>query len=246
MPAFALPAFWAAIAAGSTAGAGIYAANKQSGAVKDSARMQVDAANHAADAQAKSTAEALAFEKEQAARDYGMQESNRHANYDQWAAGQHRLGTIGEMVGLGPREIPGYVPLPGSPTTGAPPPDLSTAKATFDKLFPGETLTPQMLAAHRAELEAAGFKLNPNAAGLITDLSYGGLNIDPIQGAGSGLNRKQWLVNPGGGGPQSARTPYRMGPVASYLDPSIAAPITNLALTPALTAPRPGRVGAYL
>jgi hypothetical protein len=65
-----------------------------------------------------------------------------------------------------------------------------------------------MLAAHRGELEALGFTLNPNARGQITDLGLpGGYSLDPIYGAGAGVNRKQWLINP----PAGAGTRRRAG-----------------------------------
>jgi hypothetical protein len=89
----------------------------------------------------------------------------------------------------------------GSATGGGP---LTNAQAEqfFNQLFPGETVSPEDLEAHRAELEAAGFQLNPNAAGRITDLRLpSGDYVDPIYGAGAGLNRKQWNIEgPGTGG----------------------------------------------
>jgi hypothetical protein len=95
-----------------------------------------------------------------------------------------------------------------------------------------------MLASHRAELEAMGFKLNPNARGQITDLSFGnsGFSLDPIYGAGAGINRKQWLINgPGGGGGGGAAPAAR----PSYQSPSV--PFLNsVAPAPAL-----GYLGSY-
>jgi hypothetical protein len=79
---------------------------------------------------------------------------------------------------------------------------LSDAQAEqfFNQLFPGGTVSPEDLEAHRRQLEAAGFTLNPNAGGRITDLTLpSGNTVDPIYGAGSGLNRKQWIVHPGAG-----------------------------------------------
>src|SRR5262245_16484817 len=98
---------------------------------------------------------------------------------------------------------PDYVPYPGG---GAPPAGggrMSNAQAQqfFDQLFPGERVTPEQLEAARPQLEAAGFTLNPNASGRITDLTLpSGDTVDPIYGAGSGENRKQWLVHAAGGG----------------------------------------------
>src|SRR5262245_34190471 len=94
----------------------------------------------------------------------------------------------------------GYPTTPPGPTGSG---RLSNAQAEqfFNQLFPGGTVSPEDLAAHRGELEAAGFRLNPNASGRITDLTLpSGDTVDPIYGAGSGVNRKQWIVSPSGGG----------------------------------------------
>lgn len=63
----------------------------------------------AARAQAKAQREALAFQKRLAQNDFANTEVTRHANYDQWAARERRIGSIGEMLGWGAREIPAYV-----------------------------------------------------------------------------------------------------------------------------------------
>ncbi len=81
------------------------------------------------------------------------------------------------------------------------PADYASAQQAFNQLFPGETLTPQMLQEHEAELKALGFTLRPNAAGVVGKIQWGNEPIvDVIQGAGSGLNRKQWLVPDGAAG----------------------------------------------
>jgi hypothetical protein len=92
---------------------------------------------------------------------------------------------------------------PGSPAGPAGPPrDYASAQAAFHQLFPGETLTPQMLKEKEAELQALGFTLRPNAQGVVGKIQWGNEPIvDVIQGAGSGLNRKQWLAGaPAGSG----------------------------------------------
>jgi len=111
----------AASGAATTAGT-VYGAKKQSRAATDSAKLQTDAANHAADLQAKAAAEALAFQRQQAEADFQNSEASRRGNYDQWAAAQRRLQTLNDLLGLGPREIPDYVPGkdPNLDTTGAP------------------------------------------------------------------------------------------------------------------------------
>lgn len=223
----------------------LFGAWMQGNAADKAAAAEAAAVKYAAELQDAAGKRAEQFSREQAENAFLNNEAARRGNYDLNAARERRLGFIGDEVGLGPREIPGYVPgvdphYTGGGTIGATanavPPDLSTAKATFDKLFPGDTLTPQMLAAHRPELEAAGFTLNPNAAGLITDLSYGGLNIDPIEGAGSGLNKKQWLVATPGASPA-----LRAAPVARTLYTAPTVPF--LSATP--TAPALSFMGAY-
>lgn len=59
--------------------------------------------------QAKATREALDFQKQQAQNSYLNNEVARRANYDQWAARSRRIGSIGEALGYGAREIPAYV-----------------------------------------------------------------------------------------------------------------------------------------
>lgn len=117
MPLFAaavLPFTLTAAAAGATAGAGIYSANKQAGAAQDAAKLQTDAANKSADLQAKANADALAFQKEQAAQDLARTNSTNQANYGQWAAKEGRLSDFGQMLGLSPRNIPAFQPIPST------------------------------------------------------------------------------------------------------------------------------------
>lgn len=90
-------------------------------------------------------------------------------------------------------------PKTTDPSTTAP--TNASAKAFFDQLFPGQTLTPQMLLDHEAELNANGIKLIKNAAGQPGKISLpDGSAFDVIQGAGSGQNIKQWnqIAGPGG------------------------------------------------
>lgn len=123
---------------------------------------------------------------------------------------------------------------PGAPVPGQTgrPMSNAAAQAFFDQLFPGETVSPEDIEAHRGDLEAAGFQLNPNAAGRITDLRLpSGDYVDPIYGAGAGINRKQWNIeSPGasGGGPIGAgleTSPgyqFRLGEGAKALERSAA------------------------
>lgn len=237
----------AIIAASALAGSAAISAKASS----SSAKTQSNAANHAADIQSQSNSEALRFQQQEAANARADAERTQHANYDMWAAKERRMGSLGALIGQGNREIPAYQPMnpAGAPAApGAPQPsgDLSSAQASFDKLFPDATLTPQMVKAKEAELKALGFTLRPNAAGVVGKVQYGGGPIiDIIQGAGSGVNKKQWLLPTVGGAPSPApqASPYGAGSIGALAQPQ-AAPSY---LTPALQAPslyRPGSLGS--
>lgn len=90
-----------AIAAGTSAGASIYAANKST-----------DAANTAATDQLQATNEGTALQAQNLDYQAAQNEINRQANYQQYAAREAKLGTIGQMLGFGPGygATPAYVP----------------------------------------------------------------------------------------------------------------------------------------
>ncbi len=91
----------------------------------------------------------------------------------------------------------GSQPIGGGQTSGDP-------QAFFNQLFPGDTLSPDMLAAQEAALNAHGIKLVRNAAGVPGKIQLpDGSIVDVIQGAGAGVNKKQWL-GPGSGGGSAA------------------------------------------
>ncbi len=120
--AAATTAAWGAIAAGTAAAGSLAAASKQAGAAKTAAQIQSDAATKAAQIQSNSAAQALAFQQDQAKRDQATFEATQHANYNQWAAREGRMSSLGGLVGLGPRQIPAYVPttLPPAGMTSTP------------------------------------------------------------------------------------------------------------------------------
>lgn len=103
----------------------LFGAHKQASSADHAADIQAQAARYAADVQAKAQAEALAFLRSQSENAYQNSETTRHGNYDQWAARERRLGTIGEALGYGTREVPGYVagvdPKFTDPSSAAPP-----------------------------------------------------------------------------------------------------------------------------
>lgn len=100
----------AIITAAGTTGATIASSKIQSGAAKRAGDTQARSSEQAAKLQAQAAAQALAFQREQARLDQARFEATQRANYDQWAAREKRLGTLGEMLGVGRREIPAYVP----------------------------------------------------------------------------------------------------------------------------------------
>lgn len=218
------------------------------------AKIMADASDRAGAITTKGTADTIAFEKEKAAQDLQMANATSHANYDQWAAREGRMSSLGEMIGLPKRNVPAFQPIPGAtssvattgaaatPTTAAattatPGTGASASQAYFDSLFPGATLSPEMLSSQEGKLNAQGIKLLRNAAGrpgkiLLPD----GTAVDVIEGAGSGLNRKQWLVQGASSAPttRTASTPY-------VTDPSSVMALGSASdLSPALSAPPPG------
>lgn len=87
----------------------LFGAYKQGEAADKSAAIMAASAKYSADLQAKAAADSLAFQYGTAENAYQNNEVSRRGNYDMWRARERRLGTIGEEVGLGPREIPEYV-----------------------------------------------------------------------------------------------------------------------------------------
>jgi hypothetical protein len=106
-----------AVGASATAGAGIYAANRQAGSAHEAVTAQTDASNKAAQLQSQSAADQLAYTKQQAEQARLDADVTQHANYDQWRAGQvyqnatsaARTGAInalGSQYGVAARDSP--------------------------------------------------------------------------------------------------------------------------------------------
>jgi len=249
-----------ALSAGATATGSIVAAQKGSSAATKSARLQTEAANRAAEIQSQSAREALDFQKAEAARNQAVAEQTRHANYDQWAAEQRRRGTLGQLLGLGPPEIPGYVPIEGAPgTLGAALPQTGANRATaasgaptmpaggdyqtwFNGLIAGKPFNQQTLLDLEPTLNQAGVQLTPpNAVGDRTKIR---LPTGQWVRVGFGEGKPVWVVQPGTNGASpmgQAGTPGTLG---------AALPYQARVLTPPLQAPqvpyRPGTLGYSL
>lgn len=132
MPAVIAAPWLGTAIAGVAAGTGaIVGAKMQSGAIRHGADMQTAAANTAAAAQLEASQKAETFARQQAEGAYQNDERVAHANYDQWAAREKRLGSIGASLGYGTRDIPAYVggvdPRYTDPSVTAPPPGAAPA-----------------------------------------------------------------------------------------------------------------------
>ena len=111
MPALIAAPWLGTAIAGIAGGTGaIVGAKMQSGAARKVADTQTTAANYAADKQEAANQRAEAFQRQAAQNAYLNDEAARRGNYEQWAATEGRRGSIGVMLGLGPRNIPAYVP----------------------------------------------------------------------------------------------------------------------------------------
>jgi len=97
-------------AAAITAGSQLFNASMQSKSADNATRANVAAADRAARAQREAADKAEAFARQQAQNAYANDEAARRGNYEQWAATEGRRGTIGELLGLGKRNIPAYAP----------------------------------------------------------------------------------------------------------------------------------------
>jgi len=127
-----------AIATGvGTAAASMYGASKAAGASERATTLQTSAAQQAALIKAKSDAEALAWEKQQAAIQQQNFNATQRANYDQWAARENRMSSLGGLVGLPARNIPAYMQSTAVVPTGTGQTGTSGAPAALPDGAPG-------------------------------------------------------------------------------------------------------------
>lgn len=234
--------------------AALRAAQIQADSARETARLQTEAATKAAQLQKESSDAALGFTKQQAL--YGAQsaETDRSANYQQWAAKERRLGSIGEMVGLGQRDIPSYVPSPtpnfdtpgsgGAAAGGGPSQAAQYLKGLLDT---GKD--PQAAIADTN----AKFGLSPdkqNSAMYYDPSQHGGVATIGLPDSYLALKDGKWemTVRNGSAAPAAAAkttTPYRS--VGDYLISPSAPTSAAVQLAPALARPAPYRsVGSYL
>lgn len=122
------------IGAGTQLFGNLFAAHEQAAGADQAAQIAAASAKYQADLIAKANADSLAFQGKSAENAYQNNEAARQGNYGIFAARERRLGTIGDEVGLGAREIPAYVPgvdpgfgTIGDAATGTPPAPSSGA-----------------------------------------------------------------------------------------------------------------------
>jgi hypothetical protein len=151
---------------------------QQLGANQDALGQQLASTKYASDAQSQASANQLAFLRQQATYDAASAEANRAGNYDQWAAKQRQLGTVGQALGLPARDIPAYVPLPAygggttapAPGTGpagtvapgvvGPGPGPSATSGGLPQIDPSKPIGPQAA----AYIQSRGGTPNPSSA----------------------------------------------------------------------------------
>ena len=143
-------------------GAAITSGILQSKATGNAADLQTQAANHAADVQAQSAANTLAFQQQQAQQAFNNAQAAQQGNYNQWAAKEGRLSTLGQMVGSKPFAIPAYVPLQQAPPIAAP---TGTQNASTT---PSDTQNPNVTTMGAAVTSTPGPASTAAPAGMVT------------------------------------------------------------------------------
>lgn len=219
------------------------------GAALGGSVIQARAAGKAAKLESQGADKTLLFQREQAARDQANFDATQKANYDQWAAREGRIGSLGELLGMAPRQIPGYVP-----TTAGGPPSVGQAtgapqginfQGEFLKQIQGKPFNQQTLLALEPWLQSVGSKLTPpNAVGDRTKI------FDPTTKqwvrVGFGEGHPVWIPQGSASGPAANGAP---GSIASLFGTPNAAPMTTprVPITPALTMPYgPRPIASYL
>lgn len=229
--------------AGGSAAAGIVGAKLQSGASRDAANAQVNAANHAADLQSKSAADPLAFQKSQAAQDQQNFTNTQLANYGQYADRQNRIGQLGPLLGMSAREAP---PPPAYLTggtaqapTGGGDPKIAAFVADWQKTHPvSEGIGPIADALKKAGLSSGRFDYgNGNLSN--NEVTVGGKPYKVL--GGEGTPGAYWYVP--GTNDSAGRASGTMQPNASYMPMNAMFAPSSGPLTPALTLPRANPFG---
>lgn len=241
---------------GALIGAGIglfgslFGAHEQSSAATKAAQISSDAQLKAAAMQQQSAEEALTYEKQQAALTATNAEIAQHGNYDQYAARENRLGTLGQMMGLGPRDIPAYRPMAT---------DLPAGSVGAIAGAPGSPAPTTGASGSAPAGDITGFLTNvykslgvaPTGPGTgPTDIAYMASKVQETGGL-TPQNQSYWPQRiadelakaKGGAAPTTAPAPYAPGSIGAMVQPQ------KQPLTPALTANpyvyTPGSLGSF-
>lgn len=219
----------------------LFGAGKQAKAAKEAAAIEAAAQKYSADLQAKATADTLAFTRGQAQNAWQNSEVDRRGNYDQWAARERRVGSIGALVGLGPREIPGFVSGVDPQFGGAPGPSSSQGAPTAPTGPTGINWT-----ADPAGLTAQLTDFFTKRGVAPTEVPYWVSKAGELVARGKQINNPGYadqrlnaaeIFGGGGGGAPTSRPAVR--PIAAYMQ----TPFAPVPIAPGV--PRVGSVGSY-
>lgn len=234
------------ITGGITAGPSLFGANKQANAASDAAAIQAqaqqkiaemnaNAQKYAADLAANANAQALNFSKANAENAFANSEVARAGNYDQWAAAQRRVGSVGKLLGFGDRAIPDYRPGVDPNYTGAGGGSSLTAAlpTSFGNL--SDPSTWMGLVQHPSQLssfvQGIAPTMDPSLVSYYVQKIQGQPGANPTEQAGSAQYWANKIIN----------DPTLAG--AGQTPPSVARTVPGM---PATTTPNPYAVATYL
>lgn len=219
----------------------IYGANKAADAARYGVDAQTAAANHAADLNDEAAKRAETFSRQQAEVGWQGNEHTQKANYDQWAARQRAIATLGQSLGINytlPDYAPGIDPhftdAGSAAPAGAPVSPAGDAPAGINWSAPPDQLAASLSAYYKSK--GVSDKEVPYWVSKAPQLVARGKELnDP------GYADKRVAASEVFGG--TAPTKTAPGTLASFVSPSFAA------LQPTTAAPtpyQPGTIGAYL
>lgn len=258
------------ISAGINAGTGLLGTYLSNRAAQNAANTNADALKYQADLADAQNKRAELFARQQAENQWLNAEITRQANYNQWAAREGRVSSLGQAMGLSARDIPTYAPGTDPRYTNdgtAPPPGYTPPGATPTGTTTGQPVNPAT-AKPSAEALAAQFGTDPVTTALIdyygkvgkaptgegsgpTDLAYFRKRINETGGL-TPDNLKYWFGDDGSSGriakelagavPAENAKPAYQAPYGTQDFQFV--PYDYSRLAPALQAPQPGSLGA--
>ena len=241
------------LSAAASAGSSVYAAKKSS----EAAQLQTGAATHAADLEKQSNDAALEFQKQQAALNMAQANAVQQANYEQNRAHEQRLSDFGQALGLAPRNIPAYVPLPQTlpstqttPTSG-PTPTGATPQGNFGNLSdPNAWMslvndTGKLTQWVQQGLGAAA-AAKPDLVSYYVGKIKGQPGANPTEQAGSATYWMQKLQSDPNVTGRSAAAPTTANSAAGYVSTMPMTPQRQMVMTPALAMPTSNSFASFL